>query len=88
LTIPRDIATIAAAQPQTIDLLRSNLLTLINQKRGLWGKASLTLDTNLNNLAQAHSTDMITRNFFGHINPDGNGPTQRAKLAGLNYSVG
>jgi uncharacterized protein YkwD len=31
---------------------------------------------------------MITRNFFGHINPDGNGPTQRAKLAGLNYSVG
>jgi len=55
--------------------LRNNLLTLINQKRALWGQASLTLDTNLNNLAQAHSTDMINRNFFGHINPDGNGPT-------------
>lgn len=32
---------VIAAQPQTLDGLRNALLTLINQKRAAWGKASL-----------------------------------------------
>lgn len=45
-------------------------------------------ETALNNIAQAHSNDMITRNFFGHVNPDGDGPQQRATKAGITYGVG
>ncbi len=83
-----DLFVRGAAQPSDINVLRTNLLNLINRRRGTWGLASLRLDTNLNNLAQAHSNDMITRKFIGHDNPDKNGPQQRATLAGLNYGIG
>lgn len=82
------INAIIAAQPQTIDSLRTNLLYLINAKRGLWGKASLTLDTNLNYLAQNHSNDMVARKFYGHVNPDGLDANGRATKAKLGYGVG
>lgn len=83
-----DLFVRGAPQPSDINVLRTNLLSLINRRRGAWGLASLSLDTNLNNLAQAHSSDMIARNFMGHVNPDRNGPQQRATLAGLNYGIG
>ena len=87
LTPQRSAAEIAAVQPNDLTVLRNNLLTLINQKRASWGLASLNLDNDLNSLAQGHSADMVARNFFGHGNPDGNGPQQRETLAGLNYGV-
>ncbi len=79
---------IIAAQPQTIDGLRTGLINLINQKRAVWGKASLVIDSVLNSLAQGHSNDMVVRNFFGHVNPDGDGPQQRATKANITYGVG
>lgn len=79
---------IIASQPQTIDGLRSSLLFLINQKRAEWSQPSLVMDLALNSLAQGHSNDMVNRNFYGHVNPDGNGPQQRATLAGINYGIG
>lgn len=57
----------------------------LNQNTGL---VALYLDVALNGLAQGHSNDMVKRNFFDHINPDGLGPQQRATAAGFNYSVG
>jgi uncharacterized protein YkwD len=87
-TVPRSLAAIVAAQPTTLEGLRNNLLTLMNQKRASWGQASLTLDSALNGIAQGHSNDMVARNFFGHVNPDRNGPQERATLAGITYGVG
>lgn len=48
----------------------------------------MTFDNDLNNIAQAHSNDMINRNFFGHVNPDGDGPQQRAIKYGLYEGIG
>jgi uncharacterized protein YkwD len=31
---------------------------------------------------------MVNRNFYGHINPEGEGPQQRAAKAGFNAMIG
>ena len=76
------------SQPKTIEALRSSLLSMINHKRKLWGRSLLTLDDPLTSLAQSHSNDMMTRNFFGHVTPNGLGPQDRAQRANLNYGIG
>jgi hypothetical protein len=38
--------------------------------------------------ARRHSDDMLAREFFEHVNPDGDGPTERARAAGYTASVG
>jgi uncharacterized protein YkwD len=89
LTDPnKDISQIVSEQPQDINSLRNLLLLLINQKRQEWNLSSLTLDNSLNNLAQSHSNDMINRNFFGHVNPDGDGPLERANKAQIFGGIG
>jgi uncharacterized protein YkwD len=45
-------------------------------------------DSALNNIAQSYTVDMVTRNFYGHINPEGEGPQQRAVAAGFNSMIG
>lgn len=44
-------------------------------------------DTRLAKAANRHSRDMIERNFFDHVNPDGNGPRERAVEMGVPYPV-
>ena len=41
-------------------------------------KQALAVDPNLSASARGHSEDMDNRDFFDHINPDGDGPGQRA----------
>ena len=60
---------------------------MINQKRQEWGRNPLSIDADLNNLAYAHSSDMIARNFYGHANPDGDRAQERATKPGLYYPV-
>ncbi len=60
----------------------------MNQVRNGLGLPSLYLDSALNSIAQAHSADMVARNFFSHVNPSGLTPTNRATAAGFNYPVG
>lgn len=72
----------------TLDTGRTKLLNLINQARQKAGLKAVVLDSELNNLAQLHSQDMLTRNFFGHINPDGLSPDDRRKKLNIATSVG
>lgn len=48
----------------------------------------LALNEYLTTAARAHSLDMATRNFFDHINPSGQNPTQRAQAAGYGGTAG
>lgn len=43
---------------------------------------SLTVDPLLRCAARNHSRDMSKREFFDHVNPDGDGPTERFDRAG------
>lgn len=54
-----------------LSALRSEMLQLVNADRAAYGLPALTLNSGLNQLAQARSDDMKTRGYFGHWNPDG-----------------
>ena len=74
----------------TLDLNKSRdqLLKLINSSRKEHGLSEVSLSTELNNLAQAHSQDMADNNFFGHVNLAGQTPDDRRIAAGIKTSVG
>jgi len=49
----------------------NNLLSIINQTRAKNGTRQLAINAALSNIARDRSTDMLTRNYFSHITPDG-----------------
>src|SRR5690242_7242362 len=50
---------------------------LINDVRVEHGVAALAYDERLAKIARGHSRDMVVRNFFSHVNPDGRDATAR-----------
>ncbi len=63
-------------------------INLINKERIRFGLNPVISNTDLDRLALLHSDDMITRNFFGHINPDGETPNDRRLQFGIPTPVG
>jgi hypothetical protein len=68
------------------------VLRFINQDRALFPEESgnarpVRWDPNLYRVAKGHSIDMCERAFFDHRNPDGLGPTQRARALGFDLAV-
>ena len=57
---------------------------LINSERASYNLSELTFDDTLALVARLHSKDMDQRNFFSHVNPDGQDPTARG--AALKYA--
>jgi len=62
--------------------LEEQIHNLINIERQDYGLSPLSYDTQLADIARAHSQDMAERNYFSHYNPEGDGPTERAIKAG------
>jgi len=62
--------------------LETEIHNLINIERQSNGLSTLQYDTELAEIARAHSQDMVARNYFNHDNLEGQGPTERAKSAG------
>lgn len=62
------------------------LLGLINAERVSQGLASLSADTTLTQVAEAHSLDMATRNYLDHVNPEGDRAGDRLDKAGYQWS--
>lgn len=63
------------------------VLDLANAERARRGIATLAWDKSSNRVARAHSSDMVSRNFFSHTNPDGQSPFDRMDKAGIRYSA-
>ncbi|MEU1215137.1 CAP domain-containing protein [Streptomyces sp. NPDC005790] len=59
------------------------VLTLVNQERAKVGCSPVTTSASLTALAQDFSEDMAARDFFGHTDPDGATPWDRAAAAGV-----
>ncbi|HVZ66942.1 MAG TPA: CAP domain-containing protein [Patescibacteria group bacterium] len=75
-------------QPQSdTNQAELDILRLTNAQRAQNGLGALTLDPTISNVARAHSQDMVTRNFFEHINPDGLDPFQRMKIGGVTFTA-
>jgi uncharacterized protein YkwD len=58
-------------------MIEKEVLEYTNKERIKIGLQPLIWDDKLADVARKHSLDMIQRNFFDHINPDGQGPTER-----------
>ena len=67
---------------------RTKLLNLINQSRTDFGLDPLILDDQLNTLAQAHSDDMKTNDYFSHYDLNNKTPEDRRIALGINTPVG
>ncbi len=75
----------ASAAAQAPDALSRAILADINAYRASYKLQTLTNDPMLQRAAAVHSADMATRGFFGHFNPDGQGPGERIKALSPNF---
>ncbi len=64
--------------------LEQRVHELINQQRAIHNLPPLSRDPALSEIARDHSEDMAARNYFAHVDPDGETPTDRAADAGYN----
>lgn len=81
---PSSIDKIQSSVP--VSVLESYMHEIVNADRAADGKGHVSLSSSLSNVARKHSEDMIKRQFFAHVNPDGANPRDRAAAAGLNIS--
>jgi uncharacterized protein YkwD len=61
------------------------VLTQVNQERQSVGVAPLAADRCLMTMASARANDMLKRNYFGHITPDGTAPWQTMQANGCAF---
>lgn len=62
-------------------------VALLEDARDRAGCPTLAWDAGAAGVAAAHSADMVAREFFSHINPDGQDPFDRLRAAGLSFSA-
>lgn len=67
----------ASAATQADNPLAAEVLKAVNTSRATRGTAPLSTDATLQRAAAVHAADMQLRNFYGHHNPDGQGPRER-----------
>lgn len=77
-----------AHQGRSLGEVRQLALKLVNRDRQLNGLAPLVEDSLLSQTAQGHSEDMMTRNYYAHISPEGKSPTDRFAQRGGHGGVG
>ncbi|GAA3126850.1 CAP domain-containing protein [Streptomyces echinatus] len=68
--------------PAGLTRTAAEVLALTNAERGRAGLPPLAADPLLTAAAQAHSADMVARDFYAHTSPDGGEPWDRAAAAG------
>jgi len=76
------LAIAAAIGARSTAALEGRVRDLVNAERAKAHVSPLKADDKLSAIARAHSQDMARRNFFGHVNPDGEDPTARGLRAG------
>lgn len=67
-------------------LTARQILNLVNDDRAKHGLAQLAFDPTLNLAALAKAEDMINKNYFAHVSPEGKKPWDWFKNLGYNYS--
>lgn len=81
--------------PSASATLEDEVLTLVNQRRAAGATCGSTVyppttplstDARLTHAARSHSYDMVARDFFDHVNPDGATPFQRMTTRGYVWS--
>ncbi len=74
-------------QTEFMPTYETYMIELINHDRTTNGSPSIPANAALTALARSHAQDMATRNYFGHVNPDGVDPQGRAANAGIRGGI-
>ncbi|HET9657854.1 MAG TPA: CAP domain-containing protein [Kineosporiaceae bacterium] len=64
------------------------VVTLTNRQRLAAGCPRLRWDDTLARAANVHARDLVVRNYFEHVSPDGRSPLDRARALGFEGGVG
>ena len=72
----------AAQESGDFEALRQRALELVNASRSEAGLPELSLGPILNEAAQSHAVDMVERDYYAHVGPDGQTPADRFLAAG------
>jgi uncharacterized protein YkwD len=89
-TSPEEITSDPLIHPEgeyAAQLSPSLVIALSNKERRLQGLPQLTSNRQLAAAAQAKIKDMISRQYFEHVSPDGKGPSYIIEQAGYKYIV-
>jgi len=62
------------------EALERKILEFVNDERKKNGLSTLQPEGTLDTIARGHSDDMLARNFFEHVNPDGLAPSDRIAI--------
>lgn len=73
------------AIPGDVDQVRERHLLAVNAERVLHGLQPLVPSPELDRLAQGHAEDMLARDYFDHITPEGDSVVDRARRAGYGW---
>ena len=73
---------------RSLSEVRAFALQLINRDRTLNGLGTLVEDPLLSQAAQQHAEDMLKRQYFDHISPEGHTPSDRYYAVGGNRALG
>lgn len=74
--------------PKRLEINQSaeqQLLAMVNQERQKQGANTLAIDQSLTEVARDHARDMWQRQYFSHVNPDGQDPFDRLKVANVQF---
>lgn len=72
---------------ENINQLQQSLLSFVNADRRSMNLPEVSLNTQLNGIAQAHSQNMFNLHFFGHVNPAGENPNDRRRRSNYNAPI-
>jgi uncharacterized protein YkwD len=86
-TGPRPNPPAPSTAPAPSGGVTTQVVTLTNAERAKAGCGPLAVNATLTAVAQAHSQDMATKNYFDHNSQDGRTPFDRMTAAGYRYST-
>ena len=69
-----------------VDSEIQSLVNMVNNHRASRGLSALVWDDRVAEVALAHSQDMVDRNYYSHINPEGQNAGARLREAGIDYT--
>ncbi|MGV8120484.1 MAG: DUF6531 domain-containing protein [Candidatus Xenobiia bacterium LiM19] len=81
------VSTATSADEAALIAFENQLKDLVDTERVKQGKEALEWDESLRSIARSHSRDMAEKGYFGHVNPDGQGPGDRLNNAGVLYDA-
>lgn len=67
------------SEQKLIENIKIDVFKKVNEERRKQGRGELVYNVQLEKTAQGHAEDMVNRNFFAHVNPDGVDVMTRAK---------